>query len=106
MNYLYIDDIRFPKTEKDWHIVRNYNSAISFMEQFGCPTKEVSFDHDLGDADSKTGYDIAKWMIEKDLDMNGTFIPNTLSINVHSANSVGAKNIEALFQSYFKSKKS
>lgn len=68
----------------------------------GCPTF-ISFDHDLG-PDEKTGYDLAKWLVERDLDSNGAFIPATFEFYVHSQNPVGAANIRNYLQRYLEYK--
>lgn len=97
MSYkLYLDDIRMP-TEPEWKVVRSFNDAISLINGLGCP-EFISFDHDLG-RDSLTGYDLAKWIVEKDLDNPG-FIPKNFEFNVHSANPVGAENIERYLNKY------
>lgn len=101
MLYLYIDDERTPSTNKDWIIKRNSADSIAFMTENGCPDY-ISFDHDLGGDD--TSIIIVNWMIERDLDSNGDFIPVSFDFNVHSANPVGAKNIESKLTSYFKIK--
>ena len=97
--YLYIDDERIPKTNKPWIIKRNYDNTIKHLCKNGCPNY-ISFDHDLGDASQKTGYDIAKFIIDMDMDYPG-FIPNDFEFNVHSANPVGKQNIIKLFENYF-----
>lgn len=97
MNNLYIDDERTPRTE-GWTIVRSYDDAVHFMRKNGCP-EYISFDHDLGDQ-VPSGYDIAKWMVERDLNDSGRFIPLDFEFNVHSANPVGAKNIAGLLKNY------
>jgi hypothetical protein len=51
----------------------------------------LSLDHDLGEG-QKTGYDIAKWMVETKI-----YPPY---IFVHSLNSVGAANIRQLLEHY------
>lgn len=94
---LYIDDERNPKSE-GWDIVRSYDEAIHYMRKNGCP-KYISFDHDLG-YNTPTGKDIAKWMVERDLNDKGKFIPQDFEFNVHSANPVGAKNIAGLLKNY------
>ena len=94
---LYIDDERIPKSE-GWDIVRSYDEAICYMRKNGCPTY-ISFDHDLGHA-VPTGKDIAKWMVERDLNDKGKFIPPDFEFNVHSANPVGAANIAGLLNNY------
>jgi len=97
MSYrLYLDDVRTP-TEGNWKVVRSFTDAISLIKGLGCP-EFISFDHDLGN-DSLTGYDLAKWLVEKDLDKPG-FIPKNFEFNVHSANPVGAENIERYLNKY------
>lgn len=97
MTKLFIDDIREPKG-KDFVVIRSYSDAIYYMRQNGCP-KFISFDHDLGD-NVRSGFDIAKWMVERDLNDKGTFIPNEFTYNVHSANPVGSQNITGLLNNY------
>lgn len=89
---LYVDDIR--SAPRGWTIARNYNSAIELLEN-GDVTY-LSLDHDLGE--EKTGYDIASW-IERKVYMEG-FIPPV--IQIHSANPVGRKNIEAAIASIYR----
>lgn len=97
---LFIDDIRNPpENQADWSIVRSYDDTIAYMKSMGCP-EFISFDHDLGDRNAKTGYDVVKWMVERDLDTNGEFIPIDFNFTVHSANPVGAKNIQILLDNY------
>jgi len=96
MTTMYVDDVRTPTRE--WDVVsRSSKDAIDFMEENGCPDY-ISFDHDLG------GYDnaiiLVRWMIENDLDADGTFIPLSFGYGVHSANPVGAENIRGLLDSY------
>lgn len=93
-NKLYVDDERFPKTD-NWTIVRSFTEAKEYILSNGCPDY-ISFDHDLG-LDG-TGFDLAKWIVEYDLDNN--IIPEKFNFNVHSANPVGAENIQALLNSY------
>lgn len=99
---MYIDDIRNPKEPSYYRIVRNSDAAIKMMESFGCPDF-ITFDHDLGGED--TSMSVIKWMIEKDLDMHGMFIPIDFEYSVHSANPVGSGNIESMLESYLKSRK-
>lgn len=97
---LFIDDERDPG--KGWGslpvtVVRSYDEAIEYFENNGCPWI-VSFDHDLGE--EKTGFDIAKWMIERDLDLGGSFFDANFEFDVHSQNPIGAKNIRELLRTY------
>lgn len=83
-------------------IARTYDAAVSLCKAQGCPSL-ISFDHDLGledDGSEKTGYDLAKWLVETDLDMDGNFIPEGFEFHVHSSNPVGAANISGLLNSY------
>lgn len=96
MKKLYLDDIRVPQTE-GWDIVRNYDEFVFWVRLNGVPD-EVSFDHDLGDDNVKTGYDAAKWLGQYCIEKNILF-PKW---NVHSANPVGKANIEAYIQNVIK----
>jgi hypothetical protein len=99
---MFLDDLREPSKEYDV-IVRSFEEAIEIISKKGIPS-HISFDHDLGlDNESqveKNGYDVAKWVIEQVLDGVLEFPPN-FSYNIHSANPVGAKNIDMLFRNYF-----
>ncbi len=97
---LYIDDIRTPKSEFD-KITRSSEETIEFMIRNGCPNY-ISFDHDLGGED--TSMVIVKWMIEMDLDFED-WIPLEFDWNVHSANPVGAANINGYLTSYITQRK-
>lgn len=95
MKILFIDDIRFPTR---WHNIgenaNNITVARSYKEAIDCLDNTydiVSFDHDLGE--EKTGYDIAKYMIENGIRVN-------IGIVVHTANPVGAFNIIQLMTHY------
>ena len=56
----------------------------------------ISFDHDLGQ--EETGYDLARWIEERAF-VEGIQPPD---YRVHSANPVGAKNIDQAMQNAFK----
>lgn len=76
-------------------VARSYDEAVSLCKARGCPSV-ITFDHDLGlesDGSEKTGYDLAKWLVEMDLDAEGKFIPEDFYAHVHSSNPVGAANI-------------
>ena len=98
--YLYIDDDRIPKTYLPWDFVRSFEDATSYIRENGIP-EYISFDHDLGT--ELNGYDIAKWMVEQDLDRTLSF-PKGFEFNVHSANPVGARNITEYLNGYLKYK--
>src|SRR5574343_2080973 len=96
---LFIDDERFPpRQHKDADIVRSYVDFLAYITRNGCP-RFISFDHDLGE-NSLSGMDIAKYMVERDLDCGGKFIPEGFSYTVHSMNPIGASNIDCLLSSY------
>lgn len=126
MSYkLFIDDQREPNqvfkttSNKEWEIVRNYNSFVEVISEKGLPFM-VSFDHDLSpehyrpsmyDTDKhytkyyndgtfreKTGYHAAQWLVTYCLDRD-TDLPKW---NVHSMNPVGKENITSLLDSYEK----
>lgn len=89
--YIYIDDERIPPQAKEsWTTCsRTYESALMAIEKYKNEELYIDFDHDLGG--EKTGYDIAKYLIENN-------IPAYYS--VHSANAVGKFNIEQLLNHY------
>ena len=102
---MYLDDLRIPVEEFDF-VVRSYDEAISIIKKYGVP-KFISFDHDLGADENgkllKTGYDLAKWIVEADLD-NSYTIPSDFTYKVHSQNPVGKQNIVFLLDGYLKFK--
>lgn len=99
MYKLFLDDERFPPRDgEEWVIARTVQEAKLVYLLKG-PPKFVSFDHDLGE-DQQTGVDYAKWIVEKDLQCNGIFIPEGFDFYVHSQNPVGRDNIEGLMCSY------
>ena len=99
--YLYLDDKRTPKTDKDWIIVRDYESFCATLDEMGCPAY-VSFDHDLAcyaqDGMEYTGKHCAHALIDRAMDRGWDL--RKVEFNVHSANPVGAKSIESLLRNY------
>ena len=116
--YLYLDDVRIPKDER-WEVVTSYDEFVNHIELNGIENYDcISLDHDLGeeamreyysnvkpngilDYDNikeKTGYDCAKWLIQKSIKQN-TPLPK---IYCHSANPVGSENIINYVNSYLK----
>ncbi len=102
---MYIDDIRVP-TQKYDYVVRSYDEAIEIIKEYGVP-QFISFDDDLGiDQDNnllKSGYDLAKWLVDRDLD-NTYILPASFQYKVHSQNLVGKQNIISLLEGYLKYK--
>ena len=87
---IFLDDIRNPP-DSSWTVVRNAFDAISLIIMGG--VEFISFDHDLGLA--MTGADVAKF-IEERAYLNHIQPPN---YSIHSANPVGARNIQAAMSS-------
>lgn len=81
-------------------VARTFEEVMFMIEHMGMPSF-ISFDHDLGV--EKTGYDIAKKLVELDLDDEYPFPPG-FSFFIHSQNPVGKKNIEMYLGGYFASK--
>lgn len=103
---LFIDDERFPPNDgKNWVICRTKMQVISaIFSNNKTVANYISFDHDLGENEA-TGYDIAKWIVEND--MEGVIaIPDNFQFYVHSQNPIGKKNIESYLNNYLKLKKS
>lgn len=90
---------------EEWVIVRNYGDAIVEVFNRGFPSY-ISFDHDLGD-NSKTGYDIAKQLVENDMisgereSRKSYKFSADFDFYVHSKNPVGAENIRNYLSNYF-----
>lgn len=75
---VYLDDERTPP--EGWVLVRWPEEAIELLKTG--EVEKLSLDHDLGDDDHGTGYDVLLW-IEEAVVLNG-FIPPFMT--VHSAN--------------------
>ena len=90
-NYLFIDDIRMPTKFDNFqmYVARTYNEAIVALQNQEFDI--ISFDHDI--ADTKTGYDIAKYIVENKIKIKEGF-------KIHSMNVVGRKNIYELLVHY------
>ena len=99
-----MDDERYPPADvKNWVIARTLGQVQQIIINRGAPT-HISFDHDLG-SNCPTGYDIAKWLVEFDMDDTEDFsFPENFTFYVHSQNPVGKKNIEEYLKNYFKFK--
>lgn len=95
--HMFLDDERFPVGPGPWAIVRSFDEAVLYVKQNGIP-EFISFDHDIA-SEPETGYTFAKWLVEQDIDGNYKF-PDNFSFYVHSANPVGAKNINMYLAQY------
>lgn len=86
-----LDEAENRKTPPGWTPAKTADAAQAILE-----TGEVycaSFDHDLGDENARSGYDLVKWMCEF-----GVWPPGGVSI--HSDNSVGVRNMSQLIERY------
>lgn len=83
---LYLDDER--PTPDGWTRVYWPDEAIQLLDSDG--VTEISLDHDLGDDEKGTGYDVVVW-IEEAVVTRGFKPP---IIKVHSANSSAREKME------------
>ena len=79
---LWVDDEK-PAPE-GWAVARTFSAAVDALKRF--PYDTVALDHDLGDDDSPTGYDLLCLMERGEL-------PTPRAISVISWNPVGAKRM-------------
>lgn len=95
-NLLYIDDLRNPpnilKQKYNIIICRTYKEAIYELDKK--IYKNIDLDHDLGE--EKTGYDICKYIIEKQIPIDEVYI--------HTNNPVGKQNMYQLLHRYINCK--
>ena len=108
--HLFLDDERNPQDvfwialpcpSEPWLIVRSYGAFVEMIMCRGLP-EFVSFDHDLGDTDTRTGMDCAKWIVEFCLDNNAR-LPGFAA---HSKNDPGYDNIAGLLSAFEKHQQS
>jgi len=94
---IYIDDIR-DQPDSSWILVRDLESAMELIKESIERITVISFDHDLGTINDipVTSIPIAEYLEE--LAYNGQY-PSQLKLQVHSANPVGIKNLNAIFKS-------
>lgn len=83
---LYLDDER--KTPVGWVRVFWPDEAIAWLETE--TVTEISLDHDLGEDDRGTGYDVILW-IENEVMTNNFILPQ---IHIHSANVSARRKME------------
>lgn len=96
---IYLDDERNPKVEQFDVVIRSFKNFEVLLHLYDHCTEVieyVSFDHDLGT--EKTGYDCVKLLVEYDIAHK--MLAKDFTFNVHSANPVGAKNIQAYMENY------
>ena len=100
---LFLDDERFPPEDgREWVICRNRGDVVLTIMARGMPSY-ISFDHDLGQ-DEPTGHDIAKLIVDWDMNDRYYSLPEDFSFYVHSQNPIGKANIEGLLNNYLKVK--
>ena len=102
MSYtLFIDDVRSPTPDLGRpELAINVAEAIDLVNILGLPER-ISFDHDLG-KNEPTAMIFMKWLVEGHLDER--FDLNTIKeIIIHSANPVGAGNLQGLWNGFAKS---
>jgi hypothetical protein len=83
---VYLDDER--ETPEGWHRVYWPDEAIELLKTG--QVEEISLDHDLGDDERGTGYDVVLWIEEAVY--TSDFMPP--KIKVHSANSSARQKME------------
>ena len=133
MTRVYLDDERTP-IYGGWIVVRNYDEFVKKINELSLNNIDViSLDHDLGDSaieeyysnvkknnkldyehiSEKTGYDCAKYIVEKfylenpdrenmSRDQKSTSEIMFPTITVHSANPIGAQNIIGYLNNFLK----
>lgn len=84
---VFLDDMRTPPD--GWILVAWPDEAIELLKTG--KVEQISLDHDLGDDDKGTGYDVVLW-IERAVALHGFKPPQIL---VHSANISARKKMEA-----------
>lgn len=86
---IWIDDLR--PAPKGYIWCKTYNQAIATINDFSHSEIElICFDHDI--SCEKTGYDIAKYIVENNIKLK--------FFSIHSQNIVGVKNIRHLLTHY------
>ena len=121
---IYLDDVRTP-VDKGWRVVRNFDEFVKAVEEIGLANIDtISLDHDLGDSamaeyhrnvspnykldyeniSEKTGYDCAKWLVDRFYKENPKWSELSRDVKrakafpfpkiyTHSANPIGSANI-------------
>jgi hypothetical protein len=113
---IYLDDIRTPTVPEFWTVVRNYDEFVAKVTEVRLENiRLISLDHDLGptaikewhsnvyhnyslnydNIQEKTGYDCAKWLVERW--MEGEPV---VEVVTHSANAIGSANIMGYINNY------
>lgn len=115
MQGIFLDDERNPEdvtwisypAEIQWNVVRNFSDFVHAVDSLVMTSHPVmiSFDHDLGDVPF-SGMTCMKHLvqsIEHCMLVDGVDLSPDITIRVHSQNPIGAKNIQAFWNSYRRS---
>lgn len=95
---LYLDDVRFPpKDDPDFRLARSVDDAMWMIRSYGLPYS-MSLDHDLGN-DRMSGMDFIKQFCGYLMDSNQQ-IPADFWLIIHSANPVGAANMQSYWDCF------
>lgn len=89
---IFLDDVR--PCPKGWILAKTAWECIDLLIRHNDDTVILSLDHDLGDEENGTGYDVVKW-IEEQIHSDNKSYRKPAQITVHSANPVGIKNMQA-----------
>lgn len=92
---VWLDDVRPMPSEFNLH-VSTADDAINKLKTNSVIL--ISLDHDLGDSDTKTGYDVAKFIEESAFE--GSLMP--LEVRIHSANPIGVNNMKMCINNAYK----
>lgn len=92
---VWLDDVRPMPPEFNLHV---YTASDAIKKLKTNSVVLISLDHDLGDFDTKTGYDVARFIEESAFD--GSLKP--LEVRVHSANPVGVSNMRMCINNAYK----
>lgn len=92
---LFLDDERHP-VDASSVVARSYDEAVALILERGCPA-HIDFDNDLGGI--KEGRDLARWLVEADLD-GQIAIERGFTFSIHSQNPVGREAIRGTLDAY------
>lgn len=100
MDRLFLDDERDPPVDdrQGWTVARSVEQAGAWMLERGCPA-HVAFDNDLGPG-MPEGRELARRMVERDLDGCGGFIPPGFTWFAHTQNPVARDAIKDLLSGW------
>lgn len=87
---IWLDDLRNPP-DNTWWVCRTASYCIQCLKDFSTKVDTISLDHDLGNDEDGTGYDVVKFLEEQAVRDN--LVPQ--NIKIHSANPVGRQNMQA-----------